>query len=542
MANHQSRLYSALRGIAIACLLAPLFSLAMSAYANEADPIRLGLGRLTVIAISPDGSRLAVGTTIGVYFYNANTFTPEGFWPTPYETEYLRWSPRSDVLAIIHDYTQVDFWSVANGQQLWSSRVCDKCTIEFSEDGATISATPDWKTAYTYDVLTGQQLKTEPVVPGHFWPRLGWMQSISPDRRWLVDGYYTGEVFVYDLAQPHDYPSFSLEKHATGGGWYYRSFAWSPDSSILYSAMGNTVIAWDMQSHQQLRILDGFSPPVSNLVWSNDGHSILAEEGDYLVEVDVATRLPVRAGLLARSNDITNIALDPTSSLLAVTDYYGVTLYDYTTFKQTRRILIGRTIELVAFTPDGAYMATAGRGPFVNIWQTTTGKPIADVLCSKYSHSIEAITFKADGQTLFIYGSDGKRCEWNLGTNILTVSDVSGVCSCIAAVSLGAAQLAIDTDKGVEIIDLINNSVTQPLENSTQGSWLDSYIFNPASSRLAQVKPLQAEVIIWDAQSGQFLEEYHDHNSYTSDLAFSPDGRLFATSSSDGTIVIRETP
>lgn len=114
------------------------FSAVRTAFAD--GPVTLGRGSLTSIALSPDGTRLAVGTTIGVYFYNAQTFEPQGFWESDASSGKLLWSPQGDIL-LSYDYCYASALSSTSGQKLWQIRVpawsCDQWA--FTTQGKQIS-------------------------------------------------------------------------------------------------------------------------------------------------------------------------------------------------------------------------------------------------------------------------------------------------------------------------------------------------------------------------------------------------------------------
>ncbi len=86
--------------VAVVIVSITLFLNALPAHAQE--PVRLGNGLLTALALAPDGTRLAAGSTIGLYFFDAQTFAMTGFWPTSYGIQQVYWSPRGDMLALVN--------------------------------------------------------------------------------------------------------------------------------------------------------------------------------------------------------------------------------------------------------------------------------------------------------------------------------------------------------------------------------------------------------------------------------------------------------
>jgi hypothetical protein len=71
-----------LRKITLIVVCAAMLFSAVPVCADTGPVQRLGTGIPTSIAASPDGKTLAVGSSIGVWFLDAATLTPNGFWDT----------------------------------------------------------------------------------------------------------------------------------------------------------------------------------------------------------------------------------------------------------------------------------------------------------------------------------------------------------------------------------------------------------------------------------------------------------------------------
>ena len=105
----------------------------------EGVKARLGKGRISEIAYSPDGTRLAVASSIGIWLYDAQT---------------------GEALDLLTGHTD---WVLS---------------VSFSPDGQTL-ASGSWQEIRLWDAHTGRHLRT---LTGH----TGRVLSVSMVRRWQV--------------------------------------------------------------------------------------------------------------------------------------------------------------------------------------------------------------------------------------------------------------------------------------------------------------------------------------------------------------------
>lgn len=514
-------------------VIAALLSLVLSAGSARADgPITLGIGRLASIAISPGGERLAAGTTIGIVFYDARTYEPTAYWATGYEAIYLRWSPREDVLAVVRDFNQVDFRSVPDGSILWSTTACRQCRIAFSPDGSQVMVAANPQSGSFYDALTGARLHG---ATADLTPKLDWYASLSPDQRWKAQAWMGTDVSLDDLAAPSAPWTVLVNEHGTTLT-SPPTFGWSPDSRFLYAALSNQIVTWDVSSGQRVHILSGFTAGVVELLWLPDGSALISQQGEQLVMTDLASRLPVRDA--AFNEWSAELIWHPSGKYLASAGW-GVTLFDPNTLLAVQHFGAGRDVRTLAFSPDGRYAATAGVGPFVNLWELPSGRPVVDFLGTYTASTIEQLAFSPDGQALYALESDGILRRWDLATHASTTVRMavpsrrsfgySGI------IHLPANRVVVAQDNQIWVCD----GTTGRLLYAVQAPSVIRMVADQQGTRLA-AKQLRS-ITIWDLATGTVVAEHAAPLEW--DLAFSPDGRALATSSWErGTISLWPVP
>ncbi len=178
------------------------------------------------------------------------------------------------------------------------------------------------------------------------------------------------------------------------------SLALSADGAIL--ASGST--------HGQIQLLDlandrviatfssGHTHPIRSLAFSSDGTVLAsgAPDGIRLWAVGTQTRtatLPV---------GVTSMALSPNGATLASASEDGVRLWDVATQTEIAsyshsRDRWGPEVNTVAFSPDGALVASGGLDATVRLWEVATGENIA---VFEHEWAVRTVVFSPDGNLL----------------------------------------------------------------------------------------------------------------------------------------------
>ncbi|MGH4025526.1 MAG: CHAT domain-containing protein, partial [Pseudonocardiaceae bacterium] len=138
----------------------------------------------------------------------------------------------------------------------------------------------------------------------------------------------------------------------------------------------------------------------------------------------------------------------------------------------------GKEVNAVAFSPDGQWLATAGRKNIAQVWDTTNGQEMLSVGSKVWRRSMEAVAFSQDGQWLATAGDDGTARIW-------------------------------DATSGEELLTVTHKAEMWGVAFSPDGRWLAT-AGDDCTAR------------IWDATSGEELLTV-THDNWVRGVAFSPD-------------------
>ena len=202
----------------------------------EEATTRFGKGRINEIQYSPDGTRLAVASSIGIWLYDTTT------------------------------YKEVNLFTGHKGNV--------NC-IAFSPNGQTIATGSTDKTVRLWDVATGENKRT---LKGHLYS----IHSIafSPDGQTLASGstgerdggqVFGAEIRIWDtVAGKH--------KHKMTAQGQVISLAFSPDGNILASGEDwpeHAIRLWEVSTGNLKHTLLGHTGWVGDVAFGPDGRTLV---------------------------------------------------------------------------------------------------------------------------------------------------------------------------------------------------------------------------------------------------------------------------
>lgn len=254
--------------------------------------------------------------------------------------------------------------------------------------------------------------------------------------------------------------------------------------------------------------------------------------------------LPEGARLRFGKGHIQDIKFVPDGTQFVVATSIGIWLYDAHTGAEIARLNEKpRSIETIAFSPDGKTLVSGDSGGEVQVWDISTTKLRTTFRGpERIRDTVSAVS--TDGITL-ANEQNGQIRLWKFSINtteepiiIDTKSDSKLRYSDVMALSPDATRLATTSSRGyaihpIQIWDANTGELLFTLEAQMRG--IHTLAFSPDSKTLASGDTGNT-MRLWDMNTGTSRATFKISTSSFHALTFSPNGKLLASGSYDGKV------
>ena len=278
-------------------------------------------------------------------------------------------------------------------------------------------------------------------------------------------------------------------------------FASSADGRTFATASTDGIVRlWDAATGQELHALEGHTGQVFSVRFSADGRTVTTIS-DETVRMWDATTGTVR-------------------------------VWDVTTGQETRKLKT-EPIGDKTFSPDGSVVALYSAGDStVHLWDAATGQKIG-VLGGQLA-SVHSVAFSPDGHIFATAMHDGTVRLWDAaaGQELRVLEGHSKSVFSVAFNADGRILLTGSTDETVRVWDTATGKEVGELKTGP----IDSVEFS-GDGRIV-TKSADGTARLWDIGTGQELQVKNQQSDEVQIVAFSVEGRKYATVSDEGTVQV----
>jgi WD40 repeat protein len=187
------------------------------------------------------------------------------------------------------------------------------------------------------------------------------------------------------------------------------------------------------------------------------------------------------------------------------------------------------TVCRIAFSPEGATLASASADSSIRLWDTTTGE-LLQVLTG-HTASVLSVAYSPDGQTLASTSYDNTIRLWDTprGKHRKTLEAHTDAVFQATFSPDGQAIASASKDQTIRLWDAQTGEQRQILTGHTEA--VHTVLFSPGGQCLASGSN-DKTIRLWDAKTGQGIQTLNEEtNGPYYCLAFSPDGTTLASTS-----------
>ena len=351
--------------------------------------------------------------------------------------------------------------------------------------------------------------------------------ALSRDRRRVALPDTEDSVRVWDFQGRHPFgDSLRLPGRVTG-------VAFSRDSNVIAVASSNgSVGVWTVEDSRLVTPLIRLSREVKRVEFSPDGGILAIASGLTITLLDTRTWLKLRE-FQADDHEILMIAFTPDGRRLLSAGYSeAVRIWDLVSGEMTgQQILPEQPLSCFQISPDGTRLASGSRSGVVRIWDAMAGQALSRPF--EHEGPVTGLTFTPDGRSLLTCSQDGTAQAWEIQHEkprspiLKTDQPYSSACFTrdgrhVVGTS-GATALMFEVTTGEPVgRPIIHRNPIYRMKASPDGRELATAAWDGTAR-------------VWDLRTSEPQTPMLRHSRRLFGVAFSPDSRLVATASEDGT-------
>ena len=526
---------------------------------------RIGKGDLGEVLFSPDGSQLAISTSIGIWFHDPQTGKALELLQRPnirYPFSFA-FSPDGNRIGIGvrakrrnasgSSRYSVEVWNANTGEakEMRLGHLHRVKSIAFSPDGNYIASVGGFSnTARLWNTQTGKSISIRRMHPK------GFNLVVS-----ALDGPIFATVGYDNAAYLWDGKTGNHKITLTGHRKQVSCIAYSPDSkTIATGSSDRTIRLWDATTGTHQTTLASAVGGMRSLVYSPDGDTIVCGGRNGSVQLWDTQTLKLKSTLTGHTARVKSIVYAPDGNTIATASSDGtVRLWDAATGKSKVTLTGYMRINAAAYSPDGKTIVTGNRDGKVHFWDVSTAA-LKNTFTGAKNGIIFNITYSPDGKTIAAVSSYNDQVllrDVKTGKHKATLAHVGLIDTIFLLLQnreyeIGSIAYSPDgntivtggnyytVDEGTVYLWNANTGKRKRVIFKGPGT-VRTVVFSKDGKRIIATGGWKNKVRVWHTETGKELTPTPADTLGSSKwLLHSPDGTTTVLVNQDGTVLIRK--
>ncbi len=537
---------------------------------------RFGRGKINQVKFFPDGKRLAVASSIGVWIYDSETgesldllsqntapvtaiaFSADGMrcatssedktiqiWDTTtYQRKgtcigheddiyYLTFNAAGNTLASVSEYSTIRIWDVDTCELLKTCLTDLSPIMTYTPDGTyllTVGNIDSETLQIAYWETQNYEIAKEILLETNFNAT-----AISPDQKILATGDDPLQLWELETGK-------RLSKNTEWVG-EFKSMDFSPDGrKLVTGSRWDRVDVWDANTAELLNIMS-HEDEVISVSYSPNGETIASGSDDGSVKIWDANTGKLRIAIPShRPLELYSVAFSPDGKTLTCGGENEIHWWDLQSSEQVRNTRVEQTnVYSITFSVDGTMLATH-TGNKVRLWDVETGRFLGSFRGNDIEVSFSSISLSPDCTMLATGTRDNKVCIWDIrngelyliGDCLMTFNEHTDEVNTVTFSPDGKILASGSNDKTIKIWDIDSQTLLRTLTGHEKE--VRKVAFSSDGKTIVSGSA-DGTIRFWNAATGDLIRLPIDDAGNVTHLAGSPNGKLLANSSMNDKVV-----
>lgn len=458
---------------------------------------RFGQGYVHDMAFSPDGKYLAVGSRIGLWWYQLSDLSPIALWETD----------RGLVSA-----------------------------TAFSDDGQLL-VTGNWDGDIKVWDVQQANILVRLKIPALTYRKIPVKQvTLSPNKRYLAASGSEDVVYVWSLETGDLIAKFTgIDKKRSGRWSTIIPLSFSPDSQLLASTgFDCNVSVWNVKENKKIAYLTGHTSWIYSICFSPCAQFLATgDQGGTLRVWDVPRGMEYMQSTEYATHRVTTCYLS-SGTLMAAGNYENkVVIWNVSRREKFDTFECHGVVHTACFSDCGTQLVVASQRE-LKVWKANNSSTVSSI----HRHtSVPILTaFSPDQKTLMSLGGNTIQL-WDVKRKRLRtiLEKKNGIHSFVCS-SSGKIFAAGIHETTVKVWD-IEKSGHPIAEFKKHQKRVYAVAFSPTGKQLVTAD-IEGNIYIWDVHGCKKLSKLTEHVDWIRSLAFSPDGKQLVTACENKTALL----